>query len=265
MLQQAVDFLDESEALYGLLGTLDEPDFERRTQFRDWTINHVLGHLHLWNWAADTTLGDGAAFDAFLGTFRRDVGHLGFRGFEDRWLAGRYGHTLLEEWRTLYLTMAERYARADPRLRVRWAGPDMSVVSAITARLMETWAHGQAIYALLGVARIDTDRIRNIAHLGVSTFGWTFRNRGLTPPGEIPAVRLTAPSGDVWTWHAGNSTDRVEGSATEFCQVVTQTRNIADTRLAVSGPIASQWMALAQCFAGPPVDPPAPGTRHVAR
>jgi hypothetical protein len=43
--------------------------------------------------------------------------------------------------------------------------------------------------------------------------------------------------------------------------VVTQTRNLADTDLAVTGGIALQWLERAQCFAGPPEQPPAPGTR----
>ena len=54
---------------------------------------------------------------------------------------------------------------------------------------------------------------------------------------------------------------RVEGAAVDFCKVVTQTRNVADTALRVSGPVAADWMTIVQCFAGPPEDPPAPGTR----
>ena len=53
----------------------------------------------------------------------------------------------------------------------------------------------------------------------------------------------------------------MSGAPIEFCQVVAQTRNIADTALVVEGPAARAWMALAQCFAGPPETPPAPGTR----
>jgi len=265
MLQQAIDFRNESEALYHLLEPLDEAGLDQQTLFKDWTINHVLGHLHLWNWAADTTLRDGAAFLEFFETFQRDVMRIGFRGCEDQWLAGRHGRALLEEWRQFYLPMSERFADADPKLRVKWAGPDMSVLSAITARLMETWAHGQAIYDLLGVERVDTDRIQNVAYLGTNTFEWTFRNRGLEPPGPVPHVRLTAPSGAIWEWHADNGADRIEGAATEFCRVVTQSRNIEDTSLRVIGPVARQWMSIAQCFAGPPVDPPAPGVRHIQR
>jgi hypothetical protein len=57
----------------------------------------------------------------------------------------------------------------------------------------------------------------------------------------------------------------VEGSAAEFCQVVTQVRNIADTKMRVVGPAAAAWMSIAQCFAGPPEDPPPLGTRFTQR
>ncbi|HSQ69498.1 MAG TPA: TIGR03084 family metal-binding protein [Steroidobacteraceae bacterium] len=264
MLQEATDFQDESEALFGLLEPLPDADFERSTLFKGWTVNQVIGHLHLWNWAADLTLRDPAAFLEFGAKVMESVASGGLRSFEDRWLEGRHGRSLLMEWREFLGPMAERFASADPKQRVRWAGPDMSVRSSITARLMETWAHGQAVYDLLGVRREDKDRIRSIVQLGVNTFGWTFRNRHLAVPQQVPQLRLTAPSGDSWVWNVENATDRIEGTATEFCQVVTQTRNVADTALEVSGEVARQWMSIAQCFAGPPVDPPAPGTRHIS-
>ena len=98
--------------------------------------------------------------------------------------------------------------------------------------------------------------------LGVNTFGWTYAVRKQKPPGEMPYVRLTAPSGALWEFGDPASGDRVSGSASEFCQVVTQTRNVKDTSLAVSGPVAEDWMSKAQCFAGGVADPPAPGTRY---
>ena len=264
MLQQAIDFRDESEALYRLLEPMSGQDFERATLFKEWTVNQVLEHLYMWNWAADQSLNDPDAFQAFMANLMQKLPESGLRALEREWVAGKQGGKLLQAWREHYLDMTGRFARADPKKRVKWAGPDMSVLSSITARLMETWSHGQAIYDAMGVERTDTDRIRNIAQLGINTFRWTFKNRGLDIP-PIPRVTLTAPSGDTWEWgHAGNTTDAIEGSATEFCQVVTQTRNIADTQLRLIGDIASQWMAIAQCFAGPPSDPPAQGTRHIA-
>jgi uncharacterized protein (TIGR03084 family) len=183
------------------------------------------------------------------------------RQFETHWIDGLTGRALVSRWRGYYTDMATRWVDADPKARLKWAGPDMSVLSSITARLMETWAHGQAVYDLLGIKRVDTARIHNIAVLGVNTFKWTFLNRGWTVPEQVPGVELVAPSGECWRWNESNTDDRVSGSATEFCQVVTQTRNISDTQLKVSGPVAERWMANAQCFAGPPETPPVAGTR----
>ena len=157
--------------------------------------------------------------------------------------------------------IADIYATADPKARLKWAGPDMSARSSITARLMETWAHGQEVYDHLGVERADHDRIKNIAHLGVSTFGWTYQVRRMELPPAAPFVRLTAPSGAVWTWGEASAANSVAGSATEFCQVVTQVRNVADTKLVVRGPVATQWMGMAQCVAGAAERQAAPGSR----
>ena len=113
----------------------------------------------------------------------------------------------------------------------------------------------------MGVIRQNKDHIRSICVLGTNTFGWTYATRGETPPGPMPHVRLTAPSGEIWQYGDASDTERVEGKAEQFCQVVTQTRNIADTDLQVTGEVATDWMSKAQCFAGAPETPPAPGTR----
>jgi uncharacterized protein (TIGR03084 family) len=147
-------------------------------------------------------------------------------------------------------------------MRVKWAGPDMSARSSISARLMETWSHAQAIYDLLGVVRKDTDRIKNIVIMGVNTFGWTFINRGEEVPEDMPYLKLTAPSGEIWEWNDPDPANSIEGTASDFCQVVTQCRNIGDTSLKVTGDTATTWMAKAQCFAGPPETPPAAGSRR---
>jgi len=168
---------------------------------------------------------------------------------------------LLDEWHATAHALAEALGRADPKVRLPWFGPDMGVPMFTTARYMETWAHAQEIYDLVGVSRAHTDRIKNIATLGMKTFGWTFVNRKMEIPGPPPFVRLTAPSGEIWQWNEPSESECITGDAVDFCQVVTQGRNIADTALAVTGKIATQWMSIAQCFAGGPVDPPKPGTR----
>ncbi len=268
MLQQADDFRQESDALFALLDGLSESDWETKTQFKDWTINDVVAHLHYWNQGADLSLHDEKALTelmADLATAWQGEGHI---KFTHRRLGHIKGRVLLEAWRDFYQEMADRFAIKDPRRRVKWAGPDMSVRSSITARLMETWAHGQAVYDIFGRVRDDKDRVKNIVVIGVNTFGWTFANRGMDVPAEMPYVGLKAPSGALWEWGTNGTEKTAEnsilGSATEFCQVVTQVRNIADTALEVKGPVATQWMDLAQCFAGAPEDPPAAGTRFRA-
>jgi len=265
MIQQAIDFREESEALYRLLSPLKSEELERKTQFKGWTILDVIGHLHLWNWAADLSLMDPDAFRAFFQKFAEEAVTLGMRKAELNWLEGLKISDLLHTWRQYYLEMSERFAGANPKARVPWAGPDMSVRSSITARLMETWAHGQEVYDLMGVVRSNTDRIKNIVVLGVNTFNWTFTVHAVEIPGPMPYLRLKAPSGDIWEWGDSSTDNRIEGLAEEFCQVVTQVRNIGDTRLGVTGETARQWMAIAQCFAGPPEQPPAVGTRYTAR
>ena len=55
--------------------------------------------------------------------------------------------------------------------------------------------------------------------------------------------------------------DSVTGPAEDFCLVVTQRRHVDDTRLAVRGPLAREWMECAQAFAGPATSGPA-ARRH---
>jgi len=140
----------------------------------------------------------------------------------------------------------------DASARVPWYGPPMSAASFVTARLMETWAHGRDAADALGVHPPGTERLRHIADLGVRTRGWSYAVRGL---GENPTpvhVELEGPDGDRWTWGDENAPDRIEGSAEDFCLVVTQRRNLRTTKLQITGDAAKEWMEIAQAYAGPP-------------
>ncbi len=258
-MQQAEDFRAESEALFNLLKPVDASKFREPTQFKDWTINAVLQHLYMWNINAGLQItNEEQLMKNMQGVFEHDGG---MRGFEADYFSGLEGSELLSAWYNDMNQTADVFAETDPKARLKWAGPDMSARSSITARLMETWAHGQEVYDHLGVIRKNEDRIQNIVVLGVNTFGWTYKCRGETPPGDMPFLELEAPSGAMWSYGEPSDSERIEGKAEEFCQVVTQCRNIADTTLIVSGPVAMDWMSKAQCFAGGPETPPPPGTR----
>ena len=263
MLSQIADFQAEADELHAVLARITETDFERVTAFKAWTVNDVLRHLHFGDLMAMASLRDPAEFKAL----RADVQAKKATGLTTRDEARQRfghlaGHGLGRLWIDTARTLCTALAARNPDDRLTWAGPDMGVRMFATARQMETWSHGQEIHDVLGLDRPATDRLRNIAQIGVRTYGWTFANRGLPEPGPVPHVRLTGPKGDLWEWHPSSETNRVIGSALEFAQVVTQVRNIADTALVVTGEPARAWMAIAQCFAGPPETPPAPGTRR---
>jgi hypothetical protein len=51
----------------------------------------------------------------------------------------------------------------------------------------------------------------------------------------------------------------VHGPALDFCLVVTQRRHLDDTALVADGPLAADWMSIAQAFAGGPGEGRQPG------
>ncbi|MEZ0167682.1 TIGR03084 family metal-binding protein [Microvirga sp. TS319] len=265
MLEQIVDFRDEASALAGLLARLNEGDWERVTQFKEWTINDVILHLYASDWMAAASARSAHAYEEIRGDVRRRR-ESGLSMIEETRLRfpDLRGAGLFERWKEQVEDLCRLLAAKDPTERLTWSGPGMAVRMFVTARQMETWAHGQEIYDAMGIERVAHDRIRNIAVIGVKTFGWSFSNRGLPVPEQPPRVELTAPSGALWVWNEDASADVVCGTAVEFCQVVTQVRNVRDTNLSVQGEAAAQWMRIAQCFAGPPADPPAPGSRYTA-
>lgn len=258
-MQVAEDFRTECRAIHALLADMPAVRYDEPTRFKSWTTMAVLQHLAFWNDMACKQLTDEAGLLAVLGTFRGRPG--GMRGLESDHFRGLDGPAMLRTWLQSGERTADAFAAADPRQRLKWSGPDMSARSSITARLMETWAHAQAVYDHLGVTRRNGDGLRHIVALGANTYGWTFRNRGLDVPQPMPCLRLTLPSGEVLAIGEDGHNERIAGPAEAFCQVVAQTRNIADVTLLVEGPNARAWMSMAQCFAGPPQDPPAPGTR----
>ena len=158
-MQQAANFGAESAALAADLARLAPEDWTRPTGFKGWTPNDILVHLHFWNIAQDRALTDPEAFRADLEIVVRAVAEGRGRAAENARVQPR-GAALLDIWRARAADMAQRWERVDPKVRVPWVGPEMSARSAMTARQMETWAHGLAIYDLMGWDRAEHDRER---------------------------------------------------------------------------------------------------------
>ena len=244
------DLAAETSVVDAMLTGLRAADWQRPTPAAGWAIRDQVSHLAFFDEAAAM-----AATDP--DRFRAETAALLALGptFPDQ-VADRYRTMppweLLEWFRTARAELLRVFGTLEGRTRAPWYGPDMSVTSSVTARLMETWAHGQDIADTLGVALTPTDRLRHIAHLGVRTFGFSFQLRGRPVPDAPVLVDLTAPSGQRWTWGENSTGDTVSGPALDFCLVVTQRRNLADTALRVTGATAAQWLSIAQAFAGAP-------------
>jgi uncharacterized protein (TIGR03084 family) len=130
----------------------------------------------------------------------------------------------------------------------------MAVASSVTARIMETWAHGQDVADALGVTRPLSGRIRHVCDIGIRARPFSYRNRGLDAPEWPLRVELTAPDGSLWEWGPSDAADRITGPAIDFALLVTQRRLAADTALTVAGDNAPTWIGFAQAFAGNPTD-----------
>jgi len=65
-MRQADDYMKEVEALADLLSGQPEDVFQLETLFKCWTVNDVIGHLHMFDLAALAALESDAAFDVFF-------------------------------------------------------------------------------------------------------------------------------------------------------------------------------------------------------
>lgn len=243
------DLNAEHRALDEIVARLDPARWDLRTPSEPWSVRDQISHLAFFDEQATTAVARPDEFAASLQAIAADVDGFMTAPLE-RGRAVPVGD-VLRWWRDARSGMLEAFTSLTPEQRVPWFGPAMSPASFVTARLMETWAHGQDVVDGLGVHRAATVRLRHVAHIGVRARPFSYITRGLEPPTEPVAVVLEGPDGERWTWNE-DAEQRVTGPAIDFCLVVTQRRHIDDTGIECQGDLASEWMSIAQAFAGPP-------------
>lgn len=259
------DLAAESAVLDGLVAELADDGWALATPAPGWTVAHQIAHLA---WTDDWTalaVRDPDAFRAALGDGGR-FGELVAAGIDPVEAGAQEGAAaapaqLLKRWRTGRAEAAAALAQAPVDAKVSWFGPPMKPASMATARLMETWAHGQDVADALGVVREPTGRLRHIAHLGLRTLGFAFALRGLPVPQQPVRLELTGPDGEMWEFGPAEAADVVSGPALDFCLLVTQRRHRDDLALTATGPVATAWLPIAQVFAGAPGQGRAPQGR----
>jgi uncharacterized protein (TIGR03084 family) len=253
------DLAEEHRALGSVLARVTDAQWDLESPAPGWRVRDQITHLAHFDEKATLAIVDANAFRADVAATR---GPEGRGSYEARYMArGRElaPLALVGWWRDAGARLVDAARPIDAKARIPWYGPDMSALSFVTARLMETWSHGLDVVDAVGLPRPDTDRLRHIVRLGVITRRFSYVNRGLTPDDTPIYLELIAPSGAIWTYGEPTADNRITGSARDFCRVVTQRRHVADTDLRASGPSAEEWLRLAQAFAGPPGQGRRPG------
>nr|WP_168226580.1 TIGR03084 family metal-binding protein [Tomitella fengzijianii] len=240
----------EGEALDALVAGLEPGGWSTPTPAAGWTIAHQIGHLAWTDAASLTAATDEAGFHELVAAAWADP-----TGFVDvgaeRWAQTAPGE-LLAAWRAGRSALTSALRDRPTGEKVPWFGPPMSPVSVATARIMETWAHGEDVADALGVTRAPSARLRHVAHIGVRTRDFAFAVHELPPPDTPFRVELTAPDGDGWAWGPEDAAQRITGPALDFCLLVTQRRHPDDLAVTADGDDARRWMTIAQAFAGAP-------------
>jgi uncharacterized protein (TIGR03084 family) len=244
------DLATEGDRLESLVAALPEAGWRTPTPAAGWDVATQVAHLAWTDEAAVAAVTDKERWDQLVAEVHADVEHAvdtaALRGGEVA------PEQLLGRWRTSRADLAATLRAVPERQKVPWFGPPMSAISMATARFMETWAHSLDVHEALEVEPEISDRIRHVAHLGLRTRDFAFSVHGLEPPADEFRVSLTAPSGDLWAWGPEDATQTVTGAAYDFCRLVTQRVDRADTSLVARGRDANTWLDVAQAFAGPP-------------
>jgi uncharacterized protein (TIGR03084 family) len=259
------DLVAEQESLDALVAPITDPQWHLATPSPGWDVADQIGHLTFFDGTAAVAITDPEAFRTSVDELFRGVAATGLDEFTLGDARAMTPRELLDAWRSNRgaLATAARSLRDDDR--VEWYGPSMGAKSFLTARLMETWAHGTDVADALGTKLPATDRLRHFTQLGFITRKWSYTVRGEQPPDGTVRLEVTSPTGELWTWGVEGAEDTVRGPAEDFCLVVTQRRHLEDTSL-VAGELGRHWLLRAQAFAGGPSEGPRPrsdnGTRR---
>jgi uncharacterized protein (TIGR03084 family) len=243
------DLRDESEELDALVRGLSAERWAAATPAPGWSVAHQIAHLTWTDEVALLAATDAGAFAGEVAKALEAPESFVDRGAEE--IAALAPEALLARWRGGRKRLEAVLREAPAGTRIPWYGPPMSVASMATARIMESWAHGQDIADALGVTRPPTARLRHVARIGVRARDYAYLVRGIKAPEEEFRVELLAPDGELITFGAPDAPQRVTGPLVDFCLLVTQRAHRDDLAVRAVGPDADQWLDIAQAFAGP--------------
>lgn len=258
------DLADEYADLDAMIVDLSQEEWNQKTPYFDWTIKDAIAHISYFDSMGLLAITDSQIFELSTKEMQKHLPDENSRMERINSACGDMPtQQLINSWRKNRDELVANLRLRTPDNKLPWYDVNIMAKDLVISRLMETWAHAQDVADALKIKRIATDRLKPVAELGVNTMESSFKNCQKMIPVEPIFVELTSPSGATWSWGPEGAKNSVKGPAEEFCWVVTQRRNIADTGLQVEGKTASEWMTIAQAFTGPAKKPPQPGQRAV--
>jgi uncharacterized protein (TIGR03084 family) len=237
----------EQTGLQTELGNLATDDWFRPTPAKGWDVRDTVAHLaDIDEIAIDTCTAGPRPLNDFAAQFASP---------EDTTLWGvlrgrrRSGREVLTWWEDTSSRERDVLAGVDAAMRIPW-GIGMRRPSLVTARLMETWAHGLDVREAVGLPVVDSDRLRHVAWLGYRALPYAFSFAGRErPPGEL-RVEVTSPSGDeIWEYGPADAPNRITGPAGELCRLFAQRTSRDEARgLVAEGDGAVAALEVARAF-----------------
>ena len=254
------DLVAEEQHLDQFLQSLADREWKKKTPAEGWTIKDQVSHLaHVEGLAAEVLEQGKKRIDAENVT---DI---------DEWTAvgvalGRpqRHQEVIEWWRHGRADVVDALSRMSAGDRVPWLYGDMSAQSFATMRLMETWAHGLDVKVAI-LARIlpipeedleeeeedplaDTLRLRHIAWFGQKSLPFSYRQVGDTYPSQGVRVEVMGPKYQAWRFGPEDTDQVIRGMAGDWCRVVVQHQDPADTGLKAVGDHAERALEIARTY-----------------
>ena len=236
---------DEQADLEQVLRGRPERDWLIPTPAHGWDVRDQVSHL------ADT---EEIAYDTSTGGPRQlNAEALSFPSPEAFTESGcekgrkMNGADVLEWWVTGAAKTRGVLEKKDPKERIPW-GLGMSARSFVSARLMETWAHGLDVRAALGVPPNASPRLRDVAWLVFRAFPYAFSHAKREMPTGTLRMELDF-NGELWTFGPDEADNTITGDALEFCRVGVQRMKLADAKtLKAQGALAEEALQVARAF-----------------
>lgn len=240
----------ETNRLHSVLANLVELEWETPTKSTPWNVKDQISHLAANDDNTVLALTDPVRFVSARPSTLPDI-----QKMVDQVIINnhdRSGQDLFRWFIESRHLLIKSSRNISPKQRIPWYGSEMSVASALTARLMETWAHGYDIFEALKMPYVPTNALRHVVFLGLQALPSSFSTNGLEAPKSVVQIKSKSPSGDIWQFGPSDASNVIYGDAFELALVVTQRIHVDDTGIRSIGPVADQWIHIAQAFAGPP-------------